>query len=430
MVVFVDFDETTYDPRTTSSVHMYSNNDDAIALKHRFQQANGFPMNSNEIEKEELERPNPNINTKFSAALGCYPIVVQLAHSLDLNTLHALSLTCRQFRANLLQFRAHLVTQTLRCQNEDGSAPPQELDLRNGLAGSRDIWQVNNGSNLRVLTGRGGTCARDMVQECRRCGAVVCRNCTTKPPPPPHLPSRHRRLCRTCALSPLTTLTLPQNINTNPPAFTAPAFARHPCTCPTHFYLCIPCGATLTSSDTDYRRVWSWRTRYTASLGGLGTGVGEGVEGVKCGRGEHCLGARTVEVESDSGLPPEEYCYNSNSSSSNNSTPQPTLPLPSPSPSPSPSSTHTPSPAHTPNPRAGYLRQEILGIGGVVKKIVKRRVRVGATVREWEDERGDGQKWLERERNGRERSWCGWCERVILRLDEEEGGRGGVGDVK
>lgn len=70
--------------------------------------------------------------------------------------------------------------------------------------------------------------------------------------------------------------------------------------------------------------------------------------------------------------------------------------------------------------KAGYLRQEIEGIGGVVKKKVKKKVRVGKTVREYEDER-EKAEYLEREVKGESRSWCGWCSRVIPgKLDSED----------
>lgn len=62
--------------------------------------------------------------------------------------------------------------------------------------------------------------------------------------------------------------------------------------------------------------------------------------------------------------------------------------------------------------KAGYWRQEIEGIGGVVKQKVKRRVKVGRAVREFEDER-ECAGYLGRERRGEERSWCGWCARVV-----------------
>jgi hypothetical protein len=63
--------------------------------------------------------------------------------------------------------------------------------------------------------------------------------------------------------------------------------------------------------------------------------------------------------------------------------------------------------------KPGYLRQEMEGIGGVVKKKVKKVVRVGKTVKEFEDER-EGGEYLWREMKGERRSWCRWCNRVVL----------------
>lgn len=69
----------------------------------------------------------------------------------------------------------------------------------------------------------------------------------------------------------------------------------------------------------------------------------------------------------------------------------------------------TPSPSLGP----GYLRHEIEGIGGVVKRKRVRMVRVGRGVPEWDDEKGSGRRVLGREVSGARRSWCGWCNRVI-----------------
>ena len=63
--------------------------------------------------------------------------------------------------------------------------------------------------------------------------------------------------------------------------------------------------------------------------------------------------------------------------------------------------------------RAGYWQQEIEGIGGIVKKKVRKRIRVGKTVKEWEDERDGKEDVLGRESRGEARSWCGWCGRVV-----------------
>lgn len=65
----------------------------------------------------------------------------------------------------------------------------------------------------------------------------------------------------------------------------------------------------------------------------------------------------------------------------------------------------------------GYTRHEIEGIGGVVKRKLVRMVKVGAGVSEFGDEKEMG-KFLVREVEGRTRSWCGWCWRVIPGRDD------------
>lgn len=104
-----------------------------------------------------------------------------------------------------------------------------------------------------------------------------------------------------------------------------------------------------------YARVRAWRMRYAAM------GIGEGDEGMRCWRGEACLGAeyRDIEVEvEDSGAEGE----------------------------------------------GGYTKQEVVGVGGVVKRKGWRRVRVGGRASGGE-EKG-------------ERSWCGWCERVVVHASQ------------
>lgn len=70
---------------------------------------------------------------------------------------------------------------------------------------------------------------------------------------------------------------------------------------------------------------------------------------------------------------------------------------------------------------------------GGLKKKVKKMVRVGRWVEEYEDERdglsAEGRiRVLEREIEGRNRSWCAWCERVIPSKEDliEEGMLDGV----
>ena len=144
-------------------------------------------------------------------------------------------------------------------------------------------------------------------------------------------------------------------------------------------------------ADTNYLRIWTWRTRYSTYLGGLGTGIGEGNEGVKCWRGEKCMAAQEVEVEIDR----SEEGRASDRESSESDTDQ-----------------HWPE-GEGKEERAGYWQTEIEGIGGVVKKKIRKRVRVGKTVKEWEDERDGKDDVLGRESRGEGRSWCGWCGRVV-----------------
>jgi hypothetical protein len=116
-------------------------------------------------------------------------IVKQITRSIDLNTLHALSRTCRQFRANLLQFRHFLVKQSLRCENDEtlfeerkrkaalnghGNGIGRLLPLPQAGA-ARYRYEFQSSEVRRLTSGKVGRCARDMVGECRKCGAVICR---------------------------------------------------------------------------------------------------------------------------------------------------------------------------------------------------------------------------------------------------------------
>jgi hypothetical protein len=176
-------------------------------------------------------------------------------------------------------------------------------------------------------------------------------------------------------------------------SFTKEAFARGPCSCPDIVYICQHCGQSLACADITYKRIWTWRTRYSTYLGGLGTGIGEGNEGVKCGRGARCFGAEETELEIDCGGAVDRLLRLSAHNAIVLDIPEVNKP--------------------------GYLSQEIEGIGGVVKKKVKKRVRIGQTVKEFEDER-DGAPYLGREVGGQRRAWCGWCDRVILSSAEKE----------
>lgn len=98
----------------------------------------------------------------------------QLACLLDLNSLHDLSRTCRQFRANLLQYRTMLKALTLRCANE---RPDPVASLGEAFQNTFTTWVGRRSDHKvdRFTTGKVGPCARDMVGECRKCSKIVCR---------------------------------------------------------------------------------------------------------------------------------------------------------------------------------------------------------------------------------------------------------------
>lgn len=372
------------------------------------------PTSPNETTNEIL---HPNRNG-FSAALSCYPIVKEIARAIDLNTLYALSSTCRQFHVNLAPFRHQLARETLRCENEYIETLAEMLDSGSVLPDSvKSVIRLlsrPSGEQTRMTRGKVAKCARDMVGECRRCAKVVCRNCTIKPPSQPALKNRIRRLCQPCGIAPLSShlsYTTSDPHTPNPwdeNTVAAIAFARNPCNCEEAVWLCTQCGMTLRSNDTTYRRVWAWRTRYSTYLGGgLGTGIGEGCQGVKCGRGENCLAAQEIELEVDC-----EADEGSGSGSDTSSTAQ--------SPAAPPSFGYEGigvSDSHD-DEEPGYFRQEVIGLGGIVKHKSKKRVNVGACVVEYEDERDTG-NYLEREEKGLYRAWCGWCSRVIPAKSEQ-----------
>ncbi|KAH8592776.1 hypothetical protein B0O99DRAFT_628961 [Bisporella sp. PMI_857] len=406
MVVFVDLDEETEPPE--GRVPYWSRFAEGRAFGSTF--GGGPAALSLEARRNNDDdgdvRVNPN-KTAVAEALGCYPVVVEIASHIDLNTLDALSRTCRQIRVNLLQFRTQLITSTLHCENEDIQPDPEHTFRYRARAS--DWYFVEAGRDAHGV-GKAGDCARDMVGSCRRCARVVCRNCTIKPPAPVLLRNRHRRLCKTCQKAPLTKLiTLsasPQSSCASadpPPVITGETLKRAVCTCPSEgVWLCQPCGRNVRSADTDYEGIWKWRTRYLPSLGGLGVGIGEGDRGVECGRGGLCLAAREVEQETDCDA--EDARFESDSRAA--------------SPSSSPGGSTTSSIKGGMGP--GYARHEIEGIGGILKKKLVQMVKVGQCVPEYGDEKVKG-RYLVREIEGQNRSWCGWCWRVVPGAKDREG---------
>ncbi|ORY65387.1 uncharacterized protein BCR38DRAFT_409090 [Pseudomassariella vexata] len=316
-----------------------------------------------------------------------------IASSLDLNSLDNLSRTCRQVREGLLQYRNPLVAHTLHCENEDVAVDPEDTFRYRARAGN--YYYNEDGRAGYSYSGKSGHCARDLVAECRRCSRVVCRNCAIKPPASIMVRDRHRRLCVPCTKATLGALVKPPLLASTPAD--SPVMKREICTCESDgVWLCQPCGRCIRGADGDYKSLWNWRMQYGEVLGGLGTGIGDGDRGVICGRDSECCNAKEKEHETD--------CDAEDARELERGSP-PSPPWVTPSPS---GSQRTPSPQLGP----GYTRQEIEGIGGVVKTVRVTMVRVGACVPEWEDEKNSG-RILGREVSGQARSWCGWCWRVI-----------------
>jgi hypothetical protein len=190
MVVFLDLDDEAVEPPDQHRDWLHLQRDNAGVLR---------VLQVNEKGKgDEVERENPNREKACTRALGCYPYVLRGAHftngwckltffgrvitsiasHIDLNTLDALSLTCRQVRENLLQYRSKLIASTLHCENEDVELDPEHTFRYRARAA--DWYFIDSGREaLGSGTGKVGDCARDMVGGCRRCGRVVCRVSST-----------------------------------------------------------------------------------------------------------------------------------------------------------------------------------------------------------------------------------------------------------
>jgi len=417
-------------------------------------------------ESVQVESAQSN---QLAAALTCYPVALSLSSLLDLNDLHSLASTCRSVHESLTQYAQQLKAHSLRCINEgipkltdilaaETEEIPIDMPVYNTVqstggaalephprpAAAVSPWRRARAEGLYAsmgVTSKIRSCARDLVAPCRRCGTVICRNCAAKSPSNGMLKDRFRRLCKTCLDAPVVAHLQPlagsqdlgegstssassirserslsgSSTGSAPvleggdrgleyqPTFTSAAVLRGPCTCESRgVFLCNPCGQNLRATDTTYKRVWTWRSRYSTHIGGgLGTGLGEGNQGQKCGRGEDCLetGGKSVcwvEIDCSEGKANDGSLEHEGSRSSRMGTPDFIN-------------------------KPGYFQQEIEGIGGVVKKKVKKRVKVGATVWEYDDERESG-KYLEREAKGIARSWCGWCGRLCPgEADREEG---------
>ena len=367
-------------------------------------------------------------------------VAERLANHLDLIDLDSLSLTCHVIRESIIQFASQLKHHSLRCafDVEVKDEQPDQHDTLLALQLSMDdqiILSASGGPAFPVafetptrslrLHSKMSRCARDLVAPCRKCGISICRNCIEKPPSNNRLPGRLRRLCDSCIEAPLIMHKAPM-VEINEPDLLSSStsstrsnrsdssasdtsehnqtvsldsvlempeiWLRDPCTCASKgVYLCHDCGHSAYAADNIYQRVWRWRSRYSTHLGGgLGTGLGLGNQGQKCGRDKYCLATKDamalVEAEWSSEDVSTPGAYESSRS-------------------------NTPVISEDGRHGPGYFRQEIEGIGGEIKSKSRKLVKVGATVYEFRDERESGNH-LGREFSGELRSWCSWCARV------------------
>ncbi|KPI37263.1 uncharacterized protein AB675_1493 [Cyphellophora attinorum] len=336
-------------------------------------------------------------SASFAAVLACFPVALSLAKHLDLNDLHSLSLTSRSIHRNLTQYSRHLKAQSLRCTFDD---QPLLSDLRKS-----DSPSLNNHTRSPEF----GIHSSNTANSPHPTRSAAVHETTSLPAENAAFSVRSARSASSSSRlddEDEPSQPVPPADSSSTSSFTLPAFLRLSCACATRgAYLCAACGHNLRANDTTYRRVWTWRSRYSTHIGGgLGVGLGMGDQGQKCGRGSHCLDSSTnsvswVEIDCSDGD------GEALTAGSRVSTPVPHYQHRD--------TAGQAAPANSSSNKPGYHQQEIEGIGGVVKKKVRKRVKTGATVWEYDDERTSGQ-YLARETSGAERSWCGWCDRVCL----------------
>lgn len=196
-----------------------------------------------------------------------------VAAQLDLNDLDSLSRTCRGVHDSLLQYRSILLKSTVHCVNEELPVDPDSTLRYRARAGN--WYYMEDTSRSSYYNGKAGSCARDMVSQCRKCSTVVCRvssisrlpsssmslqltkipgrqNCAIKPPAPAVMRDRHRRLCLSCQKAPVGRLVKPQLSPDIPVA--SDLVQRAICTCETAgVWLCQPCGRGIRGADSEYR---------------------------------------------------------------------------------------------------------------------------------------------------------------------------------
>lgn len=209
MAILVDLGEEDGDHQTPEPHPTYHNADN--------------PTNS--LAAIHLDEPNPPRPAPSLTSLAApYPVIYSLASNLDHNDLSSLANTCKLMRETMLQYRKNLLGASLVC-----SWSSTETKKKIGLQ----------------ATGRRVLCVRDLVDRCGTCGEPACRNCVNKlgkltVEHRKRLACRVRRICRQCQTS-------PEVLNPNPDS----RISHKICTCAAKFlWQCRTCAnssATLTT---------------------------------------------------------------------------------------------------------------------------------------------------------------------------------------
>lgn len=98
---------------------------------------------------------------------------MSLASHLDLNDLDSLSHVCRGVHRSLLQNWSILVRSSLQCSNDELPVDPDSTLRYRARAGN--LYYMEDTARSAQYNGKSGSCARDLVAECRKCATVVCR---------------------------------------------------------------------------------------------------------------------------------------------------------------------------------------------------------------------------------------------------------------
>lgn len=160
------------------------------------------PLTNSDAPADASSSMTPTVCNAVTRAFQCYPyvpypqeqpvkrkkaasnvcsIVFGIISHVDLTTLDSLARTSRMIHHGLVQYRAALIASTLRCSNEHVPVDAEEtLRYRVARVGGAHM----DASRHAAEPGKASLCARDMVGECRRCAAVICRVCTPYYQPP------------------------------------------------------------------------------------------------------------------------------------------------------------------------------------------------------------------------------------------------------